>query len=56
MLIMYSNLYEFTIKLHVFKLIWYMCACTNNNEVSTVCIQDLNMYVTILELVGVPSP
>ena len=55
MLIMYSNLYEFTIKLHVFKLVWYVCAYTNN-EVSTVCIQELSMYVTILELVGVPSP
>jgi hypothetical protein len=30
-----------------------MCAYTNDNEVSTVCIQELSMCVTILELIGV---
>ena len=30
-----------------------MCAYTNDNEISTVCIQELSMYVTILKLVSV---
>lgn len=48
--IMYHNLHEFTniVCLNLLDI----CACTNNNAVNSVCIQELNMCVALFSVLN----